>query len=161
MSIETGIETASWIIAIALTYFFVPKRKYREAQVSFLFMQALTWIFGLLAVELRLLEYPVRFFSYTTRVSFTFEYFVFPVVSVIFNLYFPKEGTWISKSLYSLAFPTILTIAEVILEEYTDCIEYIYWHWSWSWISMLATLLLSYAYYKWFFKKNDNNIQLG
>lgn len=153
MSIEYSIEIASWMIALALLYFYVPKKKYREAQLSFLFMQGLTWILGLLAVELRLLEYPVRFFSYTTRVSFTFEYFVFPVVSVIFNLYFPKEGTGLRKILYSLAFPTIITIAEVILEEYTACIEYINWHWSWSWISMLVTLLLSYGYYKWFFSK--------
>ncbi|GAA3325753.1 hypothetical protein GCM10020331_058910 [Ectobacillus funiculus] len=88
LSIEQGIEIASWMIAIALLYFYVPKRKYREAHVSFLFMQVVTWFLGVITVELKLLEYPVRFFSYTTRTSFTFEYFVFPVVSVMFNLYF-------------------------------------------------------------------------
>lgn len=62
MPIENIIEIVSWVITIALLCIFVSKHKYREAHVSFLFMQALTWIFGGIVVELHLIAYPVRFF---------------------------------------------------------------------------------------------------
>lgn len=45
MPIENKIEIVSWVIAAALLCIGVPKHKYREAQVSFFFMQTLTWGF--------------------------------------------------------------------------------------------------------------------
>jgi len=154
LPIENIIEIASWVIAIILLYIFVPKHKYREAYVSFLFMRALTWIFGVIVVELHLIAYPVRFFHYSLRTSFTFEYFVFPSVSILFNLYFPKEGTYIKKALHTLAFPSILTVSEVLLEIYTDTIHYIKWNWFWSWLTLLLTLSASYKFYQWFFARH-------
>lgn len=153
MLLANIVETVSWIIAIILLYLGVSKNKYREAFVSFLFMQALTWFFGGVVVQLKLIQYPVRFFPHAFQSSFTFEYFVFPAVSVLFNLYFPKNGTKVKKLVYFLAFPTILTCAEVVLEIYTDCIEYVKWHWFFSWITMLVALYVSYKFFKWFFLK--------
>ena len=157
MAIETKIEIVSWVITIVLLYIFVPKHKYREAHVSFLFMQALTWVFGAVVVELHLIAYPVRFFHYAFRSSFTFEYFIFPAVSVLFNVHFPKEGTYLKKTLYTLVFPSILTISEVLLKKYTDNIKYIKWNWFWSWLTLLLTLYASYKDYQWFFaiRKTD------
>jgi len=147
------IETAVWIIGIFLLYFCVPRRKYREAQVSFLFMQALTWVSGILVSEFRLITYPVRFFDYASRTSFTFEYFAFPVLSVLFNLYFPKNASRKTKGIYILSFPSIMTIIEVLLEKYTDTIGYINWNWFFSWVTIFIALYISYLYYKWFFTK--------
>lgn len=154
MSIENGIELASGIVAIILLWLGVPKSKRREAYLSLLFMQMLTWFLGGLVVEWGLISYPVRFFSHAFRTNFTFEFLVFPVVSVLFNLYFPGRGTSLRKTLYSVSFPTVIIIGETIVEKYTDNIEYIHWNWFWSWSAMLVTLLLSYRYYKWFFSKS-------
>lgn len=151
MPIEHIIEIVSWVITICLLCIGVPKHKYHEAQVSFFFMQTLTWVFGGVVVELHLISYPVRFFHHAFRTSFTFEYFVFPAVSALFNIYFPKKGTYINKTLYLVSFPSILTISEVLLEKYTDNIEYMKWSWFWSWLTILLSLYASYKYCQWFF----------
>ncbi|WP_420850842.1 CBO0543 family protein [Paenibacillus aceris] len=52
-----------------------------------------------------------------------------------------------------LSFPTIMTIIEVFLEKRTELIKYINWTWYMSFITITITLLLSYWYYLWFFKK--------
>lgn len=72
-------------------------------------------------------------------------------MSALFNLHFPEKGTYITKTLYTLTFPSILTISEVLLEKYTDNIEYMKWNWFWSWLTLLFTLHTSYKYYQWFF----------
>ena len=153
MSVENMIETAVWIIGILLLYFGVPKKKYREAQVSFFIMQTLTWFFGGLVAEFNLVTYPVRFLNHAFRTSFTFEFFAFPVLSVLFNLYFPKNASWKKRGMYIFSFPSIMTFIEVLLEKYTDTIEYINWSWFFSWITILITLCISYLYYKWFFNR--------
>ncbi|WP_425270946.1 CBO0543 family protein [Paenibacillus ferrarius] len=66
-------------------------KKLIQAQVSFLFMQLPSWLFGSLVVEGELIEYPVGFLSVVYKASFTFEFFVFPEISAIFNVHFPKD----------------------------------------------------------------------
>lgn len=147
------IEISSCVISVGLLLFLVPLRKLREASLSLVIMQSLTWILSGVTVQFKLIEYPVRYFSYAFRTSFTFEFIIFPVFSILFNLYFPKKGSKLRKSIYSLSFPSVLIIFEIIIEKYTDNIEYIKWNWFYSWVSMLITLLLAYGYYRWFFKK--------
>ncbi|GHH99472.1 CBO0543 family protein [Neobacillus kokaensis] len=157
MKIEYIIELGSCILALGLLFFGVPKSKLREMSVSILLMQSLTWLLGGIVVELKLIEYPTRLFSYAFRTSFTFEFIVFPIISVLFNLYFPKKSPVMTKILYSITFPTILIIGEVILKKYTNNIKYIQWNWFYSWSSMWLTLLLAYGFYKWFFQKPTRN----
>ncbi|MCM3692192.1 CBO0543 family protein [Neobacillus niacini] len=153
MTVENMIEISSCVISVGLLLFLVPLRKLREASLSLVIMQSLTWILSGVTVQFKLIEYPVRYFSYAFRTSFTFEFIIFPVFSILFNLYFPKKGSKLRKSIYSLSFPSVLIIFEIIIEKYTDNIEYIKWNWFYSWVSMLITLLLAYGYYRWFFKK--------
>lgn len=150
--IEYIILISVWMVSFLLLYLCVPKVMYREAQVSFLFMQALTWFSGGIVVEMHLIRYPVRLFTHAFQSSFTFEYLAFPVISVLFNLYFPENKSWVKKALYVLTFPTILTIIEVPLEKYTDTLEYQHWNWVLIWGTRLIALYISYLYYKWFFK---------
>ncbi|MFC5452554.1 CBO0543 family protein [Paenibacillus aestuarii] len=89
------------------------KKNLIEAQISFLFMQVPTWLFGTLVVKGRLIEYPVGFLSVVYKASFTFEFFVFPAISAIFNVHFPKEKPWYIKTIYILVFPSVMTIIEV------------------------------------------------
>jgi hypothetical protein len=156
MSKEYIILISTWVISIGLLWVVVPKEKHREAQVSFLFMQSFALLFGAIVVELKLIQYPVRFFDYTFKNSFTFEFLAFPTVSVLFNIFFPKENPFYRKLLYSMSYPTVLIIFEVFLEKYTDNIEYLNWNWFYSWITMWGALLLSYYYYIWFFKYHKN-----
>ncbi|WP_376768175.1 CBO0543 family protein [Paenibacillus alginolyticus] len=142
-----------WIITAVLLVIFIKRKNSIKAQVSFLFMQIPSWLFGAWVVQKRLIEYPVGFLKIVYKSSFTFEFFVFPSVSAIFNVHFPKDRSWFFKSIYILIFPTIITIIEVILVKYTQLIKYLNWDWCWSFITITFTLLISYGYYLWFFKK--------
>ncbi|MBO1515068.1 CBO0543 family protein [Metabacillus bambusae] len=150
--IELIIETLSWIIAILLFYFYGLRTKYREAILSFLFMQFITWPLGFVVAEMKLISYPVRFFEYASRSSFTFEYFIFPVVAALYTVYYPKNSSKIKKVFYSFLIVSVLTAAEFILERYTDNIEYLKWDWYWSWLTMLVTLQIAYHGTYWFIK---------
>ncbi|NMC57343.1 MAG: hypothetical protein GYA50_09005, partial [Eubacteriaceae bacterium] len=112
-----------------------------------------TWILGLTVVQLGLIEYPVRFFPYATRTSFTFEYFVYPSICVIFNLYYPNGKSRFRQFMHYFYFCTAITIIEVLIEKYTDIIKYLHWTWHVTWITLFITFFLSRKFYVWFFSK--------
>ncbi|WP_425531830.1 CBO0543 family protein [Paenibacillus cellulosilyticus] len=116
-------------------------------------MQVSCWLFAALVAEGNLIEYPVGLLNNVYKTSFTFEFFVFPSLSAIFNVHFPSDKSWLAKTMYTLSFSTGMTIVEVLLEENTELITYTRWSWYWSFITILITLLLSYGCYLWFFKK--------
>jgi hypothetical protein len=142
--LETIIELLSWFIGIMLLYFCVPKSKNRQALLGMLVMQMFTWPFGFLVAEFELISYPSRFFADATTASFTFEYFLFPVISALFNIYYPKKGSFLKVFTYTSVIVSLLTTGEFILEVYTDNIEYLQWDWYWSWITMFMLLHISY-----------------
>lgn len=152
MKIETIIEVSSWLIMGMALFLLVPKEKIRDAHIIFLFHQVITWICGFAVIEMKWLEYPVHFFAYASRTSFTFEYFVCPALAVIFALYYPKTHALIKRISYSIIFVSIITITEVAIERYTDLIDYHQWKWYWTWISVLTAFYLTRRYYYWFFK---------
>lgn len=76
MRIEWWILLFSYVVGIGIL-FFIPKNKIRLAVVAFLFKQVITFLFGLVVVELELIDYPLRLFASINRSSFTFEYFFF------------------------------------------------------------------------------------
>ena len=79
--------------------FIYPKKEIREAQLVFLFKLLITCFVDLLVVQFRLIEYPVTFFNYATKVSVTFDYFVFPGICAVFNMNYPVGE---SKKIYVL-----------------------------------------------------------
>ena len=157
MSLEYIILLIAWSVTTILLITLTPKNKAREAWVIFLFKKIMTWSIGLIVVEGRMIEYPIRLFSYANRASFTFEFFVYPAFCVIFNLHFPNKKSTFIKSLYYGAFVFGLVIIEVILEINTQLINYIKWNWILSSITLYLTFLFSRKFYLWFFKINNKN----
>jgi hypothetical protein len=158
MSREVLLIILGWVITITLLIIFVPKNKIRHASLIFFFKQNLTWILGLLVVQLNLIEYPVRSLSNATKSSFDFEYFIYPSFCVLFNLHYPYKKGFLSQFLYYVYFCSGLTIIEVYVEKYTDIIEYINWAWYVTWISFFITFYISRRFYVWFFKLNQKSI---
>lgn len=152
MSHENIIQILAWIITAGFLVWLVPKNKIRDANVIFFFKQLITWVFGLIVVELRFIEYPVRLFPKATQASFTFEYFVYPAFCVIFNLYYPEGKSWARQLIHYFLFVAGITVFEIILELNTQLIKYINWAWYWTAVTLFATFFLSRVYYKWFFK---------
>ncbi|MCR8633733.1 CBO0543 family protein [Paenibacillus radicis (ex Xue et al. 2023)] len=146
------LEAAVWVVSALLLLFFVPKKKYREAWISFFIMQLPTWLLGLFVVQLGLIEYPSRFMADGTNTSFTYEFFALPVISIIYNLHYPSDRGAGLRLGYVLLYASVLTGMEIIIEAYTDLVEYIHWNWLYTWVSVLLTLQGSYWFYVWFTK---------
>ncbi|WP_274648659.1 CBO0543 family protein [Paenibacillus humicola] len=150
MNIELMILIGSIAFTVLILPLLIKRDRLLDALISFSVMQAMTWLFGALVVEERLIEYPADFFNFATRTSFTFEYFIFPAVGAIFNVHYPRGSSRFVQALYILGIPGAITAAEVLIEHYTKIIDYVDWKWEYSFLSMTATLLLSYGYYRWF-----------
>lgn len=141
---------ACTIISLA----FIPKNKWKEASLAFLFQQCVTWFLGLLVVELHLLKYPVREFPNVNGTSFLFEFLAYPIISAFFCIYYPRKSTSWRKVFYISTFCTAMTISEIIYVKYTALITYVHWDWYITWLSLYASLFLLWSFYKWYFKLN-------
>ena len=151
--VERRMEISIWIITSLLLILFVPKNRIREATVSFLFKQLITWLFGLLVVEKGNITYPYRlFFKKTTKSSFTFEYFVYPSLCALFNLHFPEGKNSRTKLLYYFLHTSFITIIEAFIEKYTQLIKYKRWAWYWTFSTIWISYFISRVYHRWFFK---------
>jgi hypothetical protein len=135
-----------------ISFAFIPKNKIRQASIAFLFQQFVTWFLGLLVVELHLIEYPVRELSGVIKSSFVYEFLVYPTISAFYCIYYPLTSTRWKKFIYTSTFVTSITIPEIFFEKYTDLIHYIHWEWYVTWVSLYATLVLVWIFYKWYFK---------
>jgi hypothetical protein len=155
LSLENIIELGSCLVALGLLLWGVSKKNIREAVLSLLFMQSFAFLLSVVTVQFKLISYPVRFFSSVCRTSISFEFLIFPVISVLYNLHYPRNRKWRTKFLYSLSFPTILTVLEKLMETYTQNIKYIHWNWFFSWISMAISLHIAYWFFNWFLGKNS------
>ena len=154
MRIETALLVAAWAITTIVLFVFVPKHKIREAFVIFAFKQLLTWVLGLLVVELGLLEYPVREFANATKTSFSFEFYIYPVACVVFNFYYPVNKTKFAGLMHYVLYCSAITIIEIVIERYTSIINYIHWHWSITWVTLYLTFYATRKFYLWFFQLN-------
>ena len=152
MRIEWWILLSSYVVSTGLV-FFIPRNKIRLAVVAFLFKQVITFLLGLVAVEWGLLEYPVRLFASINRASFTFEYYAFPVICAVFNVWYPNNRSTLIQFGYYAGYTSLLTIAEVMMEKHTDLIEYIHWEWYITWISVCLTFFMTRLFCVWFFAK--------
>ena len=159
--VEKRIEISAWIFMSIILIMFVPKNKVREANIAFLFMQVITWFFGLLVVEKNLISYPSRlFFKKSSKPSFTFEYFVYPAISSLFNVYYPEKKHTFIKSMHYLFYTLLLTFFEVLAVKHTKLIRYNKWTWYWTFITIWITFYFSRIYSRWFFKDKSINASL-
>ncbi len=153
LNTEYLILIAAWLIGIFSLFVFIPKNQIRQAWVLFLFKQALTWSLGHIVAEYELIRYPVRLLTHASRTSFTFEFFIYPVICIFFNLYYPHNKKLSRQAMHYIVYCSSIALVEVVLEIYTDVIEYVHWNWFVTWISLGITFYFSRQFYLWFFKQ--------
>ncbi|EKN63954.1 hypothetical protein P9E76_05515 [Schinkia azotoformans] len=156
MRIEWWILLSVYAVATGIV-FFIPKNKLRLAVVAFLFTQIITFLIGLVVVELGLLKYPIRLFTTINRTSFTFEYYAFPVVCSAFNVWYPNDRSALIQLGYYVGVGSLLTLVEVIIEKYTDLIEYIHWEWYITLLTICLSFFVTRLFCVWFFEKGRSN----
>ncbi|WP_174733218.1 CBO0543 family protein [Mesobacillus harenae] len=155
MNLERWILIGVILISIIAVFTLIPRNKAREAWVLCLFLQVITRPAGLFVVEKGWIEYPIQLLkgvNQYNRTSLTFEFFLFPIVAIIFSLYFPNVKRY-GALIYYVCFAGLFTIMEVILERSTRLVEYHGWTWYWTLITVMMSLFLNHKYYLWYKQK--------
>lgn len=156
MNLERWIILGVLILSIMCLKLLVTRDKVREAWVIFLFLQVITWPAGLIAVEMGWIEYPIQLYpkaNLYNRTSFSFEFFLFPVVAIIFSLYFPRKKKGFGSLLYYVFFAGLFTFLEAVLESKTKLVEYHEWKWYWTLVTVMISLYINDKFYRWFSKR--------
>ncbi|MDF2988594.1 MAG: hypothetical protein K0R50_4104 [Eubacterium sp.] len=149
--IERIILVSAWVMSF-ISILFIPRKKIPQASFIFVSTQFFTWILGLFAVEFACLDYPVRELSKANATSFSFEYFILPIITIFFILNYPYSKPLKARILYYFIFSSAFTLLEYFLERYTLVIKYNSWRWYWTWISMSLVFYFEMIIYKWFFR---------
>jgi hypothetical protein len=152
MTLERLILVLIWVTGSIAFLLYIPSQKRREAILSFLACQAITWVNGTLHIKYGLLEFPVREFPKATELLFTSEYIMYPLICAFYYIYEPASGKLL-RLLYLVSCISCLTVVDVLIETYTDLIEYKNYNWYWTWIDFFLIFLLTNAYCKWFFQE--------
>ncbi|MGG4470718.1 CBO0543 family protein [Paenibacillus alvei] len=140
------------VVCLFVLFKFIPKNKKRDAWILFLFLQVITWPAGLIAVELGWIEYPTQLLPYANnynKTSFSFEFFFFPIVAIMFSLYFPKRKYWYLVLLYYVGVSGFFTMFEVVLEKTTTLVTYHEWKWYWTFLTVIISLFINDLFYRW------------
>lgn len=127
----------------------------RQAVAAFLFQQMLTWLLGLVVVQARWLEYPVRELSEATRTSFLFEFLAFPVLASFFNAWYPKDRKLRRIAAYYVGFTAFVTVPEYFIERHTALLDYSGWDWYWTFVSVWVCLYASRCFVRWYLPEGN------
>ncbi|ABO67364.1 Conserved hypothetical protein [Geobacillus thermodenitrificans NG80-2] len=125
------------VIGAILLFFSLRTPPIKDKLCVFLLKTYFSTFFGVIVVENKLLEYPVRFLDQYFEASILFEYFLYPIVCVYFyqTSYHSRLPGIIGQC---LLYAAALTGVEVLYEKYTNLIEYHRWTWMYSFITIFV-----------------------
>ncbi|MDR6121147.1 hypothetical protein QFZ87_000744 [Bacillus sp. SLBN-46] len=151
MSRDYTVIILIWVIGIIAYLFLTPKNRYRKVLFALILCQAFVWVSSLLHVKYHLLAFPVREFPKATDVLVTTEYFFYPLLSGFYIISEPKRSP-IIRFLYLSLWISGLTVMDVMLEKYTNLIEYVHYAWYLTWLNFFWIFVVTHLIYHWFFK---------
>ncbi|WP_396953728.1 CBO0543 family protein [Neobacillus mesonae] len=150
MLLEYKVIILLWITGLISLIKFVPKNRRRRMSFAVLLCQAFTWLSSMFHVKYHLLSFPVKEFPKATDLLITTEYLLYPLIFGFYIIYEPKKSI-LSRISYLSFWISILTVLDVLLEKYTDLIEYVHYDWYWTWVNFFALFSISNIIYQWCF----------
>lgn len=150
-TIEFIISIISAVLALLLLIFVVDWRHFRDWVVVFLYKSLLDAFWGVIVVGGNMIKYPVRQLPEYFETSILFEWWIFPILCVLYNQVTRKRGLP-AIFYFAILFSAGMTAIEYSLEKYTLLIKYI----NWSWFATFATLTVTFlssrafiAFFRW------------
>lgn len=148
---ELIISATSALIGLLLLIFAVDWHYFRDWVVVFLFKCLIDSLWGTAVINQHLLEYPFRQFPQFYKMSILFDFWIFPILCVLYNQITKKRGFRLIL-VYAILFSAGMTAIEYPLELYTELIHYHNWSWYITFITLTVTFLSSrafIAFYRW------------
>lgn len=152
MTLERWILLAAWVLCALIMLFAVPKHRFREALLLLFSNQVITWSLSLLFVEAGMIENPVREFPIATRANFTFNFVLYPTLSMLFGLYYPLRGSRGKQLLYQAGIITGIASCLTGVVLYTQLIEFPRFNWLLGCLVLLFGFNGSRKFVLWYLK---------
>ena len=152
MKIEYFILAAMWIFGFIGFILFIPRKERRKGFLALMIFQAFIWLCDMPSFKYGLLSAPVREFPKATDLSITINYFFYPVMFSIFYVKRRVRGAALASFKYFFVWISVLTLFDIVIERYTDLLEYGYLTWYGMWIYIGLLFFLSQVCCNWFFK---------
>ncbi|GAX88933.1 CBO0543 family protein [Effusibacillus lacus] len=121
--------------------FLLQKHPLKDWLLVYFMTAALSTFVGVFVVAAGWLEYPARLFPHAFQTSVVFDFLVFPIACVYYNLtsYRSNLGGILAQAvLYSAP----ITVLEVWFEKHTQLIKYHRWDWYLTFLLLVLTFLL-------------------
>jgi hypothetical protein len=152
MLMERWILLAMWVLGFIGFVLFIPRHDRRKGMLAFLMFQAIIWLCDMPSFQFDLLRAPVREFSKASDLPITIDYFFYPV---LFSIYYTKKklnSTLRSKWKYFITWTTAISLYDILLERFTDLLEYEILPWYGMWLYIMFMFYVSQVCCNWFFK---------
>lgn len=152
MLMEHWILLAMWLFGLIGFFLFIPRKDLRKGSLAFLMFQAIIWLCDMPSFQFGLLSAPVRLFPKATDLTITINYLFYPVLFSIFYVNRRQMVTLWSKLIYFFIWTSVITLFDIILERYTDLLEYGLLTWYGMWIYINFLFYVSQVCCNWFYK---------
>lgn len=130
----------SLLLAVVLLFLSLKKTPIKDWVIVYLLQAFLAIFAGVIVIEEKMLEYPVRFLPKYFDSNILYEFLILPVVCVYFNQT-SYHSNIPSTILQNITYTSVLTIIEVVLEKYTNLIKYKNWNWMYTFGSTFLIML--------------------
>ncbi|MFJ8256640.1 CBO0543 family protein [Peribacillus asahii] len=154
MLMEHLILVAMWLLGFVGLILFIPRKNRRKGLFAFMMFQAIIWLCDMPAFKYGLLSAPVREFPKATDLALTINYFFYPALFSIFYVHKKVKGSLWSRFTYFFVWISIITLFDIVIERYTDLLEYGLLTWYGMWIYIGFLFYVSRVCCNWFFKDN-------
>ncbi|MDN4495499.1 CBO0543 family protein [Ureibacillus aquaedulcis] len=152
MLMERLILAAMWLFGFVGFFLFVPRKDRRKGLLAFMVFQSFIWLCDMPSFKYGLLSAPVREFPKATDLSITINYFFYPILFSIFYVRRRVKTALWSKFIYFAGWISGISLFDVVLERYTDLLEYGSLTGYGMWIYIAILFLVSQFCCNWFFK---------
>jgi hypothetical protein len=152
MLMERFILVAMWLFGFVGLILFIPRKDRRKGFLAFLMFQAIIWLCDMPAFKFDLLRAPIRELPKATDLPLTIDYFFYPVLFSIFYVHRPVKGSLWSRFTYFLIWITASALLDIVIERYTDLLEYEFLKWYGMWMYIGFLFYVSQVCCNWFFK---------
>ncbi len=152
MLMEYLILVAMWLFGFVGFILFIPHKERRKGFLAFFMFQAIIWLCDMPSFQFGLLSAPVRLLPKATDIPLTINYFFYPVLFSIFYVNKRVKGSLWFRITYFFVWVSVITLFDVVIERYTDLLEYGLLSWWGMWIYIWFLFYVSQFCCNWFFK---------
>ncbi|WP_449536500.1 CBO0543 family protein [Ferdinandcohnia sp. Marseille-Q9671] len=152
MMMEHLILIAMWLFGFVALILFIPRKDRRKAALAFLMFQGIIWLCDMPSLTYGFLRAPVRFFPKATDLPLTIDYFFYPALFSIFYIHRKVNSNPLARISYFLVWISIITLFDIVIERYTDLLEYGLITWYGMWVYIWFLFYVSQVCCDWFYK---------